>query len=98
EQIGSRERFFDLGLDSLMAIELKQQLEQGLGRTLRATLMFDYPMVEALTDYLLEHLDLNQEQEDAMEAEINQFEAEIASLSEAEAEEMLLKELEKTDF
>ncbi|MDJ0754430.1 MAG: type I polyketide synthase [Ardenticatenaceae bacterium] len=62
EQIGSRERFFDLGLDSLMAIELKQQLEQGLGRTLRATLMFDYPMVEALTDYLLSHLDLGSDQ------------------------------------
>ena len=52
EQVGLRQRLFDMGLDSLMAVELRNHLHQTLGRTLPATLVFDYPTVEALTQYL----------------------------------------------
>src|SRR5262249_31369247 len=52
ESIKSRQRLFDLGLDSLMAVELKNHLEYSLGRTLRSTLVFDYPTMEGLLDYL----------------------------------------------
>jgi len=52
EQIGLRERLFDLGIDSLMALELKNLLESDLGATVRSTVLFDYPTLEALTEYL----------------------------------------------
>ena len=35
-----------------MAVELKNRLEAGLDLAIAPTLMFDYPTVEALVDYL----------------------------------------------
>jgi thioesterase domain-containing protein/acyl carrier protein len=46
--------FFDLGLDSLMAVELRNRLRAQLGNglALPPTFVFDYPNVRALADYL----------------------------------------------
>jgi NADP-dependent 3-hydroxy acid dehydrogenase YdfG/acyl carrier protein len=52
EDIESSQSLFEIGMDSLMAVELKNSLETELGRSLRSTLVFDYPTVEALADYL----------------------------------------------
>jgi acyl carrier protein len=48
----------DLGLDSLMAVELRSLLgsELGLSRSLPATLVFDYPTITALTSYLADEV------------------------------------------
>ncbi|MET0507245.1 MAG: beta-ketoacyl reductase, partial [Burkholderiaceae bacterium] len=43
---------FDLGMDSLMAVELKRRLEQGVGLPLPSTLTFNYPNVRALAGFL----------------------------------------------
>ncbi|MGD0283946.1 MAG: beta-ketoacyl synthase N-terminal-like domain-containing protein, partial [Dissulfurispiraceae bacterium] len=51
-QIKARQRLFDAGLDSLTAIELKNNLESSLDLHLPATLMFDYPTLEAVAGYL----------------------------------------------
>lgn len=44
--------FFDLGMDSLTSMELKNQLQDSLGNALPATLLFKYPTIEKLTDFL----------------------------------------------
>lgn len=43
---------FEMGMDSLMSLELKRRLEQGIGHALPATLTFNYPNVRALSGYL----------------------------------------------
>ena len=43
---------FDLGMDSLMAVELKRRLERGVGKPLPSTLTFNYPNVGALAAFL----------------------------------------------
>jgi acyl transferase domain-containing protein len=43
----------ELGLDSLMAVELRNALGAALGRTLPAALLFDYPTLDRVVDYLL---------------------------------------------
>jgi acyl transferase domain-containing protein/SAM-dependent methyltransferase/acyl carrier protein len=52
------DRLTDLGLDSLMAVQLRGQLGCGLGFdiALPATLMFDYPTIDKLAAYLLQLL------------------------------------------
>ncbi|HET6169742.1 MAG TPA: SDR family NAD(P)-dependent oxidoreductase, partial [Terracidiphilus sp.] len=56
--IGERQRLFDLGFDSLMAVELRNRLEAALKKPLRRTLAFDFPRVDALTDHLADVLEL----------------------------------------
>ncbi|MEM9488322.1 MAG: type I polyketide synthase, partial [Myxococcota bacterium] len=56
DEVSPRSRLMDLGMDSLMAVELKSRLERTLGLTLRATLMYDYPTVEALIGHLSDEL------------------------------------------
>lgn len=45
--------FFDLGMDSLMAVELRRRVERAVGSELPATLAMDYPRLVDVADYLL---------------------------------------------
>lgn len=47
-----RRGLFDMGMDSLMALELKTKLQNHVGITISATLAFDYPTVDAIVGYL----------------------------------------------
>ena len=48
--------FFEMGMDSLMAMELKRRLEASLGCSLAPTLTFDYPNIDSLVDHILKNV------------------------------------------
>src|SRR5262249_21868499 len=46
----------ELGLDSLMAVEIRNRLSNRLGARLPTTLLFDHPTPESLSRFLLENV------------------------------------------
>ena len=48
--------FFDMGMDSLTAVELRNALQGVVGTNLPTTLLFKYPTVQALTDFLADEI------------------------------------------
>jgi acyl carrier protein len=51
--IDPRTSFFELGLDSLTATELRHRLRSVLGYEIGATVVFDYPSLDRLVEHLL---------------------------------------------
>jgi acyl transferase domain-containing protein/NADPH:quinone reductase-like Zn-dependent oxidoreductase/acyl carrier protein len=45
--------FFDLGMDSLMAVELRRRIEHGVGKEIPVTLVMDHPRLSNAAGYLL---------------------------------------------
>jgi len=98
-RIDTRKGFFDIGMDSLMAVELAQHLQVSLGRPVSPASVFDHPTVESLADHILGIVDLGSirrrplssttldVESDAMRLE------EILKLSDAEAESLLRERL-----
>ena len=99
ESLDERQPLSERGLDSLMAVELRGRLGQGLAldRPLPATLLFDYPTLEALTGLLASELlgpaaaPLGDEPGHDEPAEIVSA---VEGLSDEEAEAALLTELD----
>ncbi|MEE8526588.1 MAG: SDR family NAD(P)-dependent oxidoreductase, partial [Thermoanaerobaculia bacterium] len=56
DPIDPRRGFFTLGMDSVTAVELRNRLEKTLGQSLESTVIFDYPSLERLGDYLEQQL------------------------------------------
>ncbi len=56
EILSSRHGFFEMGMDSLTSLELRNALQRELGRPLPSTLTFDYPTVEQLSAWLNDEL------------------------------------------
>ncbi len=91
DQIEPRQRLFDAGMDSLMAAEFKDNIENDLGGALQPTLLFDYPTVEAVVGYLAnEVIDLAFSSKDVEESKVDD---KLDNASEDEIAEMLAREL-----
>jgi malonyl CoA-acyl carrier protein transacylase len=95
QAIDERQPLQELGLDSLMAVELRNALAAVSGRTLPATIAFDYPTTEAISRHLLSLL-VPEESPSARVAKASRIadEEDVAALSEDEAAELLLQELD----
>ncbi|MCB8984311.1 MAG: type I polyketide synthase [Ardenticatenaceae bacterium] len=89
----------DMGMDSLMAVELRNALSDVVAAPLPATLMFDYPTVTALADYLKQYLPAMQAQATAVAPSPAEGPAtavsDLDALSDEEAEALLLAELDQ---
>ncbi|MEA5619315.1 SDR family NAD(P)-dependent oxidoreductase [Cronbergia sp. UHCC 0137] len=48
--------FFDMGMDSLMMVELRSRLETGLQQTIPSTILFEHPTINALAEYIATEL------------------------------------------
>ncbi|WP_216655353.1 type I polyketide synthase [Thermoleptolyngbya sichuanensis] len=108
--------FTDLGLDSLTTIELTHQLQQQVPQPLPNALLYSYPTIATLTEYLLHLLEpasdpaeshhfsteqdtaANDSENNILNDSRNDTEAVIAQLTEAEAEALLLSELDRLNL
>jgi acyl transferase domain-containing protein len=88
-RIDEDEALHDLGLDSLMAVELRNALMATLDRQLSPTMVLDYPTLRTMTDFLLVEMFEVQEPSPAEARERD----DLTALSEDEAEALLLEEL-----
>ena len=107
---GLKSRLMDLGFDSLMAVELRSRLEKtfDLHGVLPATLVFDYPTIEAIARHISAELDLSSLDEatdggavtapDSNAAAEKQIVADdLEDLSDEEVAAMLMKKLGAAD-
>lgn len=98
-EVAPRQRLFDLGVDSLLAMDLRRRLQAKLGLALAPTLLFDYPTIEALAAHLLEQLAPAEAEARAVARTHDDAPiiGAVADLSEEEAESLLLAQLEQLE-
>lgn len=96
-----QDRLFETGLDSIGAVDLMNILQNSLGRSLPSTLIFDYPTIEALSDYLARKvlsIDLAVTSKPRSEKDADAWKTAIPTnfdhLSENDAEALLIKKLQ----
>lgn len=62
--VGMKQALSELGMDSLMAVDVQNVLAEMVGATLPGTLLFDYPTIDSIANYLLDEvLELTEEEE-----------------------------------
>ncbi|MEH2032451.1 MAG: SDR family NAD(P)-dependent oxidoreductase [Nostoc sp.] len=100
-QIGLEQGFVELGIDSLTAVELRNRLQTSLECAIASTVMFDYPTVGALVDYLmgevlgLEAADIVLDEELEETTMERSLLARTQELSEAQLEEFINQKLDR---
>jgi NADPH:quinone reductase-like Zn-dependent oxidoreductase/acyl carrier protein len=91
--LDSRVPLKDMGLDSLMAVELRNALARAFGAALPVTLLFDHPTLQALAQHLARRFALVDEAGAGAAVTGSHAHADVESLSDADAEALLLAEL-----
>jgi acyl transferase domain-containing protein len=85
--------FNELGLDSLLAVELRNRLQRRLGHALPSTLAFDHPTIHSLAAYLLDDV-LALASESRPPAAVGDDElAALETLSDSEVKKLIAEEL-----
>ena len=98
-QFDQKQGFLDLGMDSLTSVEFKNRLSSSLNLSLAATIVFDYPNILTLSDYLLNRLNQHPTSQTIQSSSMLSNEMEnILGLSEDEAEESLRITLNEMGF
>lgn len=100
---GSSQNFFELGMDSLMAIELSNNLQHLIGKSvaLSQTILFDKTTIDELTEYLYECISGNPEPQENLDTLLSEDErllSNIDDLSEDEIDALLEKTLSAEGF
>ncbi len=92
--------FIEMGIDSVMGIELKNKLEDSLEYTITTTVLFNYPTISSLTDFLLTEIFSEEEpiKEQATEILNTSLTTDVDSLTEEAAEKLLIQKLENIKF
>lgn len=95
---GRHERLAELGLDSLMALRLRNRLGQGLGLNgpLPASIAYDHPTIDAIADYLAERLYGGASPASEPAAAAPRMDAgDVSAMSDDEIEALLIARLDK---
>ncbi len=69
DQVEVDRPFAEMGLNSVMAISIRRQLEQFVGVELSATMLFNHPTIESFSNYLATRLMPSEEEEDSADDE-----------------------------
>lgn len=59
-EVQDESRFMDLGIDSMVAVEVQVFLADETGVHLKSTVIFDYPTIGRLVTYILQRMDVGQ--------------------------------------
>ncbi len=82
-QIDANKGFFEMGMDSLIAVDLKNKLQNKLGKQIKNTIFFDFPTITRLVKHLKDEIgaeyfevqtDVGDEFLNSFENELNDFE------------------------
>jgi NAD(P)-dependent dehydrogenase (short-subunit alcohol dehydrogenase family)/acyl carrier protein len=97
--IDDRDSFVDLGMDSLMTVELRNMIQSSLNCTLPATLFVNYPTIETLIRYLAEKINIAEKvtvyEEQTIIPEVSEYD--LDSLTEDELEQRLDEKLNQLE-
>ncbi|MEM7133969.1 MAG: SDR family NAD(P)-dependent oxidoreductase [Chloroflexota bacterium] len=101
-KISVQQPLFEFGIDSLMALELKNRLEHRLSSTLHSTLIFDYPTISGLATYLFSHVFGQTDGQESSDPQgtpesadgLSEQITHIIEISDDEAEALLLEKLQ----